>query len=497
MDLLHEPQSRLGPVWALNRPGSAAEHVVVVLPSLNISATLLRHYGLRLLALEHRYLTEMLMLARIPGCELVFVCSEDPGPALIDYYAGLVPREVQASVRERVHVVSVEDRSYRPVAEKLLESPRALARITEIVAGRPAMIEPWNVTSTEVEVSRRLGLPLNGTPPSLWPMAFKSAGRRIFRESGVPVPLGCEDVRSMGDITAAIDEISLAHPHSRGVVIKHDNSGAGEGNLVVGIRDLHGHAISGDALQHLLDEAVPQWYLLDLAESGGVVEELVSGEEFASPSAQVDVAPDGSVEVVATHEQVLSGDSGQVYAGCTFPANPEYSAGLAVHAEAVARRLADLGARGRLSVDFVAVKHHRWRVMAIEVNLRKGGTTHPLTTLRHLVPGHYDQGRGTWVTEDGGCRSYASTDNLLDPTWVRLRPEAAIEAVARAGLEFDRTTGTGVILHMLSGLAIDGRCGLTAIAHSKEEANRLAQEAQEAIAAEGERVQTEVVGGPA
>ena len=190
MDLLHEPQSRLGPVWALNRPGSAAEHVVVVLPSLNISATLLRHYGLRLLALEHRYLTEMLMLARIPGCELVFVCSEDPGPALIDYYAGLVPREVQASVRERVHVVSVEDRSYRPVAEKLLESPRALARITEIVAGRPAMIEPWNVTATEVEVSRRLGLPLNGTPPSLWPLAFKSAGRRIFRESGVPVPLG-------------------------------------------------------------------------------------------------------------------------------------------------------------------------------------------------------------------------------------------------------------------------------------------------------------------
>ena len=52
-------------------------------------------------------------------------------------------------------------------------------------------------------------------------------------------------------------------------------------------------------------------------------------------------------------------------------------------------------------------------------------------------------------------------------------------------------------LYEPSGLAIDGRCGLTAIAHSKEEANRLAQQAQEAIAAEGERVQTEVVGGPA
>jgi hypothetical protein len=34
------------------------------------------------------------------------------------------------------------------------------------------------------------GLPLNGTPASLWPLGFKSNGRRLMRGAGVPLPLG-------------------------------------------------------------------------------------------------------------------------------------------------------------------------------------------------------------------------------------------------------------------------------------------------------------------
>jgi hypothetical protein len=496
MDPLSVLQDGLGAVWALNRAGSTTEHVVVVLPSINVSQSMLKHYGPRLLALEHRYLTEMLMLARVPRCELVFVCSTHPGPAVLDYYAGLVPSHLQADVRERVHVVAVEDLSARPVAEKLLENPVALARISEVVGGRPAMIEPWNVTGTEVAVAERLGLPLNGTPPDLWPLAFKSAGRRIFHESGVPVPAGREAVRTIEEVAAAVTDIVESCPDARGVVIKHDNSGSGEGNLVVGIRDLGGRAVDGAALVELLEHAVPPWFRLDLL-GGGVVEELVSGEAFASPSAQVDVAPDGSVSVAATHEQVLSGDSGQVYAGCTFPANPEYSGVLASYADAVGTRLAARGARGRLSVDFVAVRREDWDVLAIEVNLRKGGTTHPLTALRHLVPGRYDPVSGQWLAEQGGVRFYSSTDNLLDPAWLGLRADAAIDAVAAARVDFSDSTRSGVVLHMLSGLGIDGRCGLTAIAGSPEEAADMALEAQAAITTAALRARTTVVGGSA
>ena len=490
-------QSRLGAVWPLNRPGCPVEHAVVALPSFSLAPSVLAHYGRRLPALEHRYLVAMFMLARIPGCRLVFVCSDSPGQAVVEYYAGLLPVGSAVDVRRRLHVVTVRGDGPRPVAEKLLADPDALAEVADLVRGRPAMIEPWNVTAAEVAVAERLALPLNGTSPALWPLGFKSAGRRVLREAGVPVPAGVEDVHDLAEVGAAVAAIRRAHRHARGVVVKHDNSGAGDGNVVVSLRDDHGHAVSGRGVRERLAEAMPEWYAADLR-AGGVVERLVSGSAFASPSAQVDIAPDGEATVIATHEQVLGGDSGQVYSGCRFPADPAYTAVLAAHAGAVAQRLAARGARGRLGVDFVAVRRRRWSVFAIEVNLRKGGTTHPFTTLRHLVPGRYETGPGRWVADrDGAARFYTASDNLVDPRWTGLDPAAVIAAVAAAGLQFDQARGEGVVLHMLSGLGVDGRCGLTAIGRSPGEADGMVAAVRDAIDALPVAAPAVAVGGPA
>ena len=161
--------------------------------------------------------------------------------------------------------------------------------------------------------------------------------------------------------------------------------------------------------------------------------------------------------------------------GCRFPADPAYAAELARHATAVGHELARAGVRGRTSVDFAAVQdeHGQWAVYALEVNIRKGGTTHPYAVLRNLVPGRYDAAAGQWLTSDGAVRTYSSSDNLVDPDWYGLAPTAVIGAVADAGLQFDRTTGRGVTLHMLSGLAIDGRFGVTAIGTSPDDAQAL------------------------
>jgi hypothetical protein len=110
---------------------------------------------------------------------------------------------------------------------------------------------------------------------------------------------------------------------------------------------------------------------------------------------------------------------------------------------------------------------------ALEINLRKGGTTHPYTTMRHLVPGRYDADGGRWVAEDGTTRAYCSTDNLVDAAWIGRPPSSVIGAVADAGLAFDHAAGTGVVLHMLTCLAIDGRFGLTAIGRDDVEAAEL------------------------
>jgi hypothetical protein len=481
MDAFEALQQRLAAVTAVNHHGSEQPHVVVGLPSYSMGVTILLHYRTRLAPMEHRYLLPGLSLGRIAAAELVLVTCGPVDEEVLDYYARLADPADPASVRRRLHVLVVPDDTPRGISAKLLDRPDLIAGLRELIGDRPAVIEPWNVTEDEVAVALALGVPIFGTAPSLWPLGFKSAGRRMFRDAGVPVPEGCEGVHDAEEVAAAIAAIRRRRPQVRSVVVKQDNSGAGDGNFVVHLqRD--GHRIPLSGLRANCLSAAPEWFAHDLAE-GGVVEELVAGSSVTSPSAQVNITADGEVQVLSTHEQMLGGDNGQVYVGCSFPADPAYAAALARHARAVSERLAAAGARGRLAVDFMAARSRgRWAVFALEVNLRKGGTTHPFSVLRHLVPGTYDEARGCWVSEDGSPRSYRSTDALLDPSWVGLEPAQAFRAVADAGLAFDHTTRTGVVLHMLSCLAVDGRLGYTSIGHNLDEANALAAATEQAIA---------------
>jgi hypothetical protein len=187
---------------------------------------------------------------------------------------------------------------------------------------------------------------------------------------------------------------------------------------------------------------------------------------------------------LATHEQVTGGADDQVYLGCRFPAAPAYAARLGRYANAIAAMLVNKGLIGRVSVDFAAsTSGESWDLYALELNLRKGGTTHPYAALRNLVPGHYDVGTARWVAEDGSSRCYESTDNLLADAWRGRSPSTVMAAIDEAGLGFNPDTRVGVLLHMLSGLAIDGRIGLTAIATSRHQASQLFASAVDTLSA--------------
>jgi hypothetical protein len=457
----------------LNRPGSDVDHVVVVLPSFSLGENLLSHYAARIPALEHRYLVTSLMLHRIEACELIFLTCQAPGQRVLDYYASLLPRGRRDSARARFRLAVVPDDSVRAIAAKLLDRPDLISALRESFAGRPTFIEPWNVTHREVQVAERLQVPIDGTAPDLWRLGFKSSGRRLFKEAGVPVPAGREDICTVDGMAAAATEIREQQPTATGVVIKLDNSAAGDGNVVLQFGELDGGAATREGIASR-GAALPDWYLRDLS-SGAVVEELITGTHFASPSVQVELSPFGEVRVIATHEQILNGDFGQVYTGCRFPADPGYASELACYGQAIGKILAHRGVIGRLSVDFAAAQNDagKWHIYALEINLRKGGTTHPYVVLSHLVPGHYDADAGSWRATDGTPRWYWATDNLVDQSWLGITPAGVIGAVAAAGLQFDERTGTGVVLHMLSCLAIDGRFGLTAIGRTPEQATDL------------------------
>jgi len=70
---------------------------------------------------------------------------------------------------------------------------------------------------------------------------------------------------------------------------------------------------------------------------------------------------------------------------------------------------------------------------------------------------------------------------MVDVSWIGLAAKEVIDGVSGAGLAFDHVSGTGVVLHMLSSLSIDGRFGLTAIGRTAAQAAELFDATREAV----------------
>ena len=128
---------------------------------------------------------------------------------------------------------------------------------------------------------------------------------------------------------------------------------------------------------------------------------------------------------------------------------------------------------GRFAVDFVVVRDGlgQWHAHAIEINLRKGGTTHPFLTLQFLTDGRYDPATALFVTPGGREKHLVATDHLENPLLRGLRHDDLFDIVARHGLHFDQTRQAGVVFHMISCLSEHGRVGLTAVGDTPAQAD--------------------------
>jgi hypothetical protein len=232
-----------------------------------------------------------------------------------------------------------------------------------------------------------------------------------------------------------------------------------------------------------MEGATYEAYVDKLNQRGGIVEERIVGEEFRSPSAQLRVTPLGQVERLSTHDQVLGGASGQTYLGCRFPADPAYASAIMREAAKVGARLAREGVVGRFAIDFVAVrgKDGTWDAYAIEINLRKGGTTHPFLTLQFLTDGSYDADKGFFTTAFGEQKCFVASDHQDSPLYRAFTPDDLFDIVARHNLHFDQTKQTGIVFHMMSALGEAGRLGLTAVDNSPAEADALFRKAVEML----------------
>lgn len=476
-------QDSLAPMFQRLFPDPLAARTVLVIPSLSLDAKELSkiagvvHYEERMLC--------MLMLLRLPHTRLVYVTSQPLDPVIVDYYLHLLPGIPSAHARRRLLLFDCHDSSLRPLSQKILDRPRLLERLREaLTAPMDTHMVCFSVSHLERELAICLGVPIYGCDPALGDLGSKSGSREIFRAAAIERPDGFEHLRDEADVIAALTSLKQRNPTMRRAVIKLNEGFSGEGNAVLDFSGCGEPSNIQSWLQQTLAQRLrfearnEHWesFREKFSLMGGIVERFVEGDEVRSPSVQCRIDPLGGIELISTHEQVLGGPSGQIFQGCVFPAHADYRAGLHQAGMRIAEILRERGVLGRFGVDFMAVRNKddkQWRLQAIEINLRKGGTTHTYMMLQYLTDGGYDRQQGHHLTASRQARYYYATDNLHHPAYCGLAPEDLIDIAVENSLHFNGATQQGVVFHLIGALSEFGKLGAVCVADSRTNAQQM------------------------
>jgi hypothetical protein len=423
---------------------------------------------------------------------IIYLTSAPIQKEIIDYYLDILPSVSISSARRRLIQISPHDLSDRPLVKKLLERPKLIEQIRNAIPNlEMAHLAPFMTTDMERDFAVQLGIPMYAADPRFFAFGTKSGCRQVFSEEGIQHPQGAENIFSRDDLVQSLSQMRAQKPEIEKAIIKHNDGVSGFGNATLDLSGLPKPEAAEEKtaleerlkeMQFELAEVDYDWYMKELETKGGIAEELISGDDLFSPSVQLRIAPTGKVELLSTHDQILGGPSGQTYMGARFPANPEYGPMITHEAEKIGNRFAKEGVVGRFALDFVVLRSRwRWEQYAIEVNLRKGGTTHPYLTLHFLTGGNFDANKGVYKTLQGHAKYYVATDALKSEAFKKLTPQELFDIVSNHRLHFDHTSHTGIVLHMISSVSTLGKLGLTAIGNSPEHAEEIYQKFVEVL----------------
>jgi hypothetical protein len=456
-----------------------AEKTVVIIPSLTLDSDMFKtikgsvFYEERMLCL--------LMLLRMPRTRVIYVTSVPIDNSIIDYYLHLLPGITGYHARQRLTLLSCYDASRKSLTEKILDRPRLMKRIRELIKF-PEMTHMacFNVTDLEKHLALALDIPIYGCDPKLLHLGTKSGSRCIFKKLGIPVPEGMEDLQNENDVAFALSRLKKNNPALQKAVVKINDGFSGEGNAIFYYRELDAayEDLEGsiqNKLPHYLKvvalEVSYEQYMQKFKHLGGIAEEFIEGKDKESPSVQCRINPIGETDIISTHDQVLGGESGQVFLGASFPANIEYNTDIANMGKMVAEELQKEGVLGRFGIDFISVKQPGgWKHYAIEINLRKGGTTHPFIMLLFLTRGEFNWNEGIYTMPNGQHRSYFATDNVVNEKYKGLSPHDLIDIAMCNGIQYDGARQTGVMFHMIGALSQYGKLGMVCIGKTIQEA---------------------------
>jgi len=489
IDRFEQLQEKLRDRWQNTDPLEQDNYDILVIPSFSVDQEIGKNVP-GFLHYEERLLFSLMRLCK-PHTRVIYVTALPLSPMIIDYYLQMLPGIPFFHAQRRLLLFSTDDGSFRPLTEKILERPRLVKRIRNAIRHDKSYIVCFNSTHLEQELSVKLDIPLFACSPQLLYWGSKSGSREIFAESQLPHPDGSLKVTSIEDLVSEATKLWQRQPQLQRMVVKLNEGLSGEGNALLDLRPLQQLAHSDSTTQQqAIASSLPimrfqgvkeNWHTFSsrIPELGAIVEAFIEGEEKRSPSVQGYISPSGEVEILSTHDQILGGPDGQVYLGCRFPADDAYRLQIQTLGLQVGKILAAKGAIERYGVDFIAVRQGKtWQLDAIEINLRKGGTTHPFMTLKLLTNGTYNPQTGLFYSPQGQRKYYIASDNLYKPQYRGLLPNDLMDIIAEHHLHFDSSTKTGTVFHLMGALSEFGKLGLTSIGNSWEEAEAIYQQVE-------------------
>lgn len=432
-----------------------------------------------------------------PGIRQAMVLSQPFHPATFEYILQLLAGIPASQAKDRL-IYFTGDASDNALSRKLLGSPELMDRLRNVWGDAGAHLLVFMVTEDEGALAEALGIPLRANAPELKYWGSKPGSRAIFAEANIPHPDGTLECRSVRELAEKTAELLQKYPNAEKLVVKLSDGTSGDGNAILDLKPMRAAKPSSQAeMADQLEKLIPgmklmgekmTWPIFEqkIGELGVLSEMFVDGKVKTSPSVQGTIHPDGRVEILSTHEQVLGGEDGQIYLGARFPADDVYRKALQDYGRKAGEALAAKGAEGRFAVDFMAVDRGggEWELDAIEINLREGGTTHPYETMRVLTGGEIDEADGLFKAPDGTPKYYVASDNIRDDRYIGLTSADAADIAHKAGLHYDAETQTGIAFHMLSLLRDIGKVGVTCIGNSPEEAQKLFDDTKKALDAE-------------
>lgn len=463
-------------VPGLNHPGS-----------VNISdVTGLRFYEERMLFFS--------FLLKYSRTRIIYVASKGFNSDLFRYYVGLLSNsdeEIEDKLK-RLTYIEIDDSENIPLVKKLLRKQSFINAIKkEITEPRKTVLRCYNPTDDERNLAVKLGIPLFGSDQKFDFIGTKSGGRKVFKSAGANLIPGFNDLKNFGELCLASAKLIKKYPDLKRLMIKRDYSSSGKGNCILLCEDfikeknIDIKKIELDKLARLIDHnfskyasfqnpnATYEEYRKRFNVSGGIVELYVEGEVKFSPSTQVLITHNQKAKIVSTHEQILGGPDKQLYLGCLFPSLKSHRKLIIKEGEKIAQVLAKKGIVGNFAIDYVVTYDKDLQnptVYPIEINLRKGGTTHPFRIAYYLTSAQYNPHSGTLQCGKTPI-CYKALDFIESQKYIGIKPPEIISLVEHSKISFNKNTKKGVLVYMPGMITEYGRFGAICIGQSTEEAD--------------------------